>query len=1306
MPDFPLHHGRKGYERITLLAALFLMAVGGLSCVGWGFRVDYLLQPLPTTAPTKANEALSWLLLGASLLGAELGQRRFAALSALPLLLSALTLLQYASGQDFHIDELLTKDYLLIETAYPGRMSIMGAAAILIGSIVMIWRVVATSRIARHFAEAVSGSIISSIGFSTILGYLIALPAVYRWGTSTATSMVSGCCLLVLGAALLLHAWRASLRLEGVPPVWAPVPPVITFFTMTLILWIGMRERELLYIGNITQNTLNSYASYIEIEWAQLSSELENQLVSTIERSPSPPVESLAADANRFMESRRPVGCVSVSWLSPDRRSVQVFPSKGNEGGTGLNHEADAARAAALRTSLENRHPAFSQTIILPGQGAQGFAVYAPAYRDGQLLGFVCADFTYRGFFSALDRKLELSANFDSLLLINGIPAHGNLPLESLGLSHQSQELTTVIQQRRFRIGLAPNTANIQKNRRYLPELTLFSGLGITVLFGLMVHFARSARSGLLASEDYNRRLTAENEERRRIDERLKTSDERLRLALDSTGIGIFEWNLSTGYVYYSAGLWILLGYEPSRMSAAVDALQSLIHPEDLPGYRRRIEAQVAGTTQFIDPEFRVRTRAGDWRWLYLRSKSVQFPGENTPRRIIGTIQDVTARREAEDALRASQAATRKLSLVASRTDNLVIILSPEGRVEWVNEAFVRTMEYPLSEVVGKRATEFLAGPESDQRTIGRIKAALSLGQGLASDLVQYSRSGRKFHLSFDIQPVRNRNGDLENFIAVASDITSRVDTEHALRRAKSEADAASRAKSEFLASMSHEIRTPMNGVIGMTSLLLDTPLNQEQREYVNTIRSSGESLLSIINDILDFSKIESGHMELERQPFSLQVCVEEAVELFAVQAFAKRLELVYHIDRQLPMMILGDVVRLRQVLMNLVNNAVKFTAHGSIAIEVRLAPDDPIEMGVPPGRILVEFRIQDTGIGIPADRLHRLFKVFSQVDSSTTRRFGGTGLGLAICERLCSLMGGTIRVESTQGAGSTFIFTIQTEAGAPPDLDPLPAPPVPLTKGPILAIVPHPVGQRHLHSILAAWGVNAIIAGTDAEAAELVASSKLPPALLMIDYDHSHPLESLTKLTHLKGPRLITLPFGFAPPDMPPDGFHYAFIAKPLRSGALYQTIINIFNQPISHGSPAAPGHREPVLGELIPLDVLLVEDNPVNQKVAQRFLERLGYKARAAHNGLEALAALEAQHFHLVLMDLQMPEMDGLEASRQIRRRLAPERQPKIIALTANAIKGDRETCIEAGMDDYVAKPIRMHEIADAIRRQFPRT
>ena len=399
----------------------------------------------------------------------------------------------------------------------------------------------------------------------------------------------------------------------------------------------------------------------------------------------------------------------------------------------------------------------------------------------------------------------------------------------------------------------------------------------------------------------------------------------------------------------------------------------------------------------------------------------------------------------------------------------------------------------------------------------------------------------------------------------------------------------------------------------------------------------------------------------------------------------------------------MGDITRLRQVIVNLVNNAVKFTPSGSISIEVRRLA----AANAPSSRFMLEFTVRDTGIGIPKDRLDRLFKAFSQVDSSTTRKYGGTGLGLAISQRLSILMGGGIRVESTPGQGSSFIFTIAAEAAAlkadpvlPPGLENL-------RNAVVLCVEDHPITRRRLRTTFEQLGAQCHFAETAADAASLERGLPSPPRLLVIDGDETEGSSPIDALLHIKVPRLLMLPFGQTAPASPTDGQPFTTIFKPFKNASLLHSLAFLFNPAaaatVSSHSTSGLTRR---LAEEFPLDVLLAEDNTVNQKVALRFLDRLGYRADAVGNGLEALTTLEARHYHLVLMDLQMPEMDGLEASRQIRSRLPADRQPKIVALTANAMQGDRERCLEAGMDDYISKPVKLHEIEAAIRRLFSRS
>jgi PAS domain S-box-containing protein len=1290
-------------ERASLALAGALCALSLLSLAGWWLGLTGLIQPFASLAPIKANEALGVLGLALALAARDLRWNRWVWLALVPAVLGGLTVAESLFDRNLRIDELLSPDRFPIDGEAPGRTSFMAAAMLTLAALTLVGHAAGPVTRSRLVVEAVVGSLLISVGISTLLGYAAGLPAVYGWGTVTATPPVTAAALVALGIAFLAFAWRESDRLQGGPPAWAPLPAIIGSLTLTLVLWFGLRDRELAYQQAKIESVADQLATTIRFE-------VESQMVA-MERlarnwAEGPDQNSVIweTDAKQQLdtskEESRALGCISISYLNPAGITRWVYPRAGNESELDYDHLSDRARREAIETARTEGLPALSATLDLRGGRHAGFAIYTPILRSGKVAGYVAAEFLYRDLFASIVARTAPASDYAVRVNLGGDLLYATHPELDPGGSQEFDKVYVMLD-RRIQLSLTPTPAALSRDRRYLPDLALGAGIGITLLLGLSVHLARQARSGQTLAERSNQRLIAENEERRRVEARLKVSDERLRLALDSTQIGIFEWNVSSGHVYYSTGMWSLLGYEPARMPATVDAWQSLIHPDDLALYRRRADSQLNGLETFIDPEYRVRTRHGDWRWVYVRSKSVGPTLQGRPTRIIGTVQDITARREAEQALRASQAEARKLSLVASKTDNLVMIGSASGRIEWVNDAFCRVMEYGLDEVVGRDPWHLLGGRETDPETADQLRAEIALGRSVNTEIVQYSKSGRKYHLHLEIQIVRDQSGHVEHFIGIETDITARVGIEQQLRQAKTEADMASRAKSEFLASMSHEIRTPMNGVIGMTSLLMETVLTAEQRDFVNTIRTSGEALLTILNDILDFSKIESGKLELERAPFELALCLEEALDLFALQASVKGVELGFAIAPGVPAWIIGDVTRLRQVVVNLVNNAVKFTPSGSISVEVRPLPADA-DRPIAAGRVRLEFRISDTGIGIPPDRIGLLFKAFSQVDSSTTRKYGGTGLGLAICQRLCQLMEGSIRVESQPGSGSVFTLNLLAEP-APAPTAALPPPPLPLRGGLALCIEDHPVTRSRLRSLLEGLGATCAFASDAPSALRMAGVLPAPPALLVLDWTIAEGPAALAALATIKCPRLVLHPFGQVAPERGPDTEPFATLSKPIRSAALLQALALMAHPAAAGTAPTADREDLRLLAEEYPLDVLLAEDNAVNQRVAQRFLERLGYRADAVGNGLEVLAALENRHYDLVLMDLQMPEMDGLEASRLIRRKFAADRQPKIIALTANAMQGDREICLEAGMDDYISKPVKLPEIAAAIRRQF---
>ena len=628
-----------------------------------------------------------------------------------------------------------------------------------------------------------------------------------------------------------------------------------------------------------------------------------------------------------------------------------------------------------------------------------------------------------------------------------------------------------------------------------------------------------------------------------------------------------------------------------------------------------------------------------------------------------------------------------------------IVTVDPDHQVTSWNPAAEKLFGYSREEAIGQDVDSLVANSEAVHDEAVRLNR-----QTEAGEVQLTTRRTRKDGslVDVDVRAVPIRVGDqLVGLYALYHDISE-------LQRAREQAESATQAKSAFLAMMSHEIRTPMNAVIGMTGLLVDADLTPEQRSYAEVIRGSGEALMAIIDDILDFSKIEAGRLELERRPFDLRSCVESALEVVAASASAKGLDLAYVFGQGLPTAIVGDATRLRQIMINLLSNAIKFTDTGEVVLSVdgEVLGSDDGELG---RKHRLIFAVRDSGIGIPEDRLGRLFESFSQVDASTTRRYGGTGLGLAISKRLSELMGGTIWVDSRVGEGSTFHFTIQAdqapslgpahEHGAPPQLH-----------GRRVLIVDDNDTNRHILVRQAeSWGMLARDTASPAQALEWIRRGD-PFDLAILDMqmpemDGVTLAEEIGRYRDARALPLLLLTSLGSRERVRGRVEFAASLTKPIKPSQLYDTLMNVFGMTPA-GVRVAASREGPVqrLAETVPLRILVAEDNAVNQQLALLVLKKLGYRADVTANGLEALQALEREPYDVVLMDVQMPTMDGLEATRRIHQRWPAGRRPHVIAATASAMREERAACLAAGMDDYLSKPIRVDELAAALRRCRP--
>ncbi len=804
----------------------------------------------------------------------------------------------------------------------------------------------------------------------------------------------------------------------------------------------------------------------------------------------------------------------------------------------------------------------------------------------------------------------------------------------------------------------------------------------------------------------------------------LELATERTRLAgiLEGTHVGTWEWNVQTGETLFNERWAEMIGWTLDELSpVSIETWTKFTHPDDLKLSGALLEKHFAGELENFECESRMRHKNGEWVWVLDRGKVATWTEDGKPLIMMGTHQDITNRKQAEASLLHQKAHFESLF---TNTNDAMIFFDTEHRIVNVNAVFTSIFGYTLDEVLYKNINT-VVDPLRQAHEYGSPR--ILRGEQIEMDVIRYAKSGEPRNVLLKGGPVRQLD-EIVGGYAIYSDITDRKLAEQELLKTNreleeandranglaEEATIASRAKSEFLANMSHEIRTPMNGVIGMTGLLLDTDLTGDQRRYAEIVKSSGESLLGLINDILDFSKIEAGKLDLETLDFELQSLLDDFASTMAIKTHDKGLELLCAADPDVPTLLMGDPGRLRQILTNLTGNAVKFTQQGEVAVRVETV----LESGRDDS-CLLRFSVRDTGIGIPPDKIGTLFSKFTQVDASTTRQYGGTGLGLSISKQLAELMGGEIGVKSVLGQGSEFWFTARF--GVREDAVQEEKSPSNLVGVRTLIVDDNATNREILSTRLISWGMcpeETPDGPSGLQALYCALGENNPFKLAIIDMqmpgmDGEALGRAIKADARLTDTRLVMLTSLGARGDanrLQEIGFS-AYATKPIQ----HQLLKTVLSQALStsEDEQSRPFATRHTAREALPrfinckARILLAEDNITNQQVAQGILKKLGLAADAVANGREAIDALKTLPYDLVLMDVQMPEMDGMEATRHIRNPLSAmtNRHIPIIAMTAHAMQGDKERCLEAGMNDYVTKPVSIQALAKTLEKWLPR-
>jgi PAS domain S-box-containing protein len=1285
---------------ISLAASNICLILGVVVLTGWYTHNVTLLRVYPTFVAMAYNTALGFFLCGNAFLGLVLGRPRTALAAGLCVgVIGLLTLSEYIFNINLGIDELFMKEYVRAGILNPARMAVCTAFCFTLAGSALLLEGVPAARRWQSSLSAIVGALIAGIGIVALSGYFSGITSAYAWGHLTRMAVHTAAGFIVLGSGLTAWAWGEARNQKRDLPLWLPGLVGIATATVSVCLWQALIVERSAQIALLRELALTSYGADVK------------GLINTQALLPQGCLICGLIFAALF------AGIVFLAQMSQRRaKAIERINQQ-------LRREATEREQVEQALRLNQAGLAEAQALAHMGSWEYERATQKVTWSEEM---FRLLDFEFSAQAPSVDsymarihpdERQEMSRMFSEAL-------HS-------GLGYEVDR----------RILLPDGSLRIL---RALTKPVLNAEGEVTKLVGTMMDVTaqKNMESAIRnAYEEMEQRVQERTADLHAANEHLQKSHKSLQLS-EKRFRSLLEQSPLSTQIFSPVGTVLQINPALSQLSglALEDFAQyNIFDDEQLveKGVMPYIHRGFAGEALTLPPVlYRGRESFPDTpegttseQWL----RAFIYPVKDDTERIQEVVlihEDITEQMDAEAALRENEAQFR---FMADSMPQIVWSATPNGNIDYYNQ---RWYDYTglTFEQTKDWGWEKVLHPEDLAICISHWTRCFTTGMDYEVEY-RFRRAEDgvyRWHLG-RAMPMRDAEGNIlkwygtctdiddykraqESLEEIQEDLEGRVVQRTAelaaqtdelatqtreLEKARDLAQTSARTKSEFLANMSHEIRTPMNGVIGMTGLLLETPLSADQLDYAQTIRNSGESLLTIINDILDFSKIEAGKLTMEITDFSLREALEDVAEMLASRAQAAGLEILSHVPAEVPEHLRGDPGRIRQIMTNFVGNALKFTPRGEVVLEAHVLHESDTDA-------TIRLSVRDTGIGIPSSRQAAIFESFTQADGSTTRRYGGTGLGLTICRQLTHLMGGRIGVESEQGKGSTF----WVELSLPKQPAPKTARPAAGLSGQRVLIVDDNAVNRHiLREQLHSWGCRTVEAASGAEALAALRNAQLDPFglalldMMMPDLDGIETAQALQAEPQGKHLPLVLLSSAgnhAGNAEWAESGFAAALV-KPVRQSHLFNTLTALLAEekvempPKERDSKVAEETQSGPLG----LRVLLAEDNSTNQKLALRLLGKWGCRTDAVASGWEALDALASIPYDVVLMDVQMPMMDGLEATAEIRRREAGfgHRIP-IIAMTANAMEGDRECCLQAGMDDYLSKPIRPQELYQKLK------